>query len=354
MYLSGKVGAQVLSDSEIHAGYAFEDGMFSRMRSWVDVAPWIRLTRVLRILASPAYVGLVAIALVVTVLSGVFQVYDSPVYVGVPVLWLFDSFTDRANWIQWSGGIYQTFFSVAFLLLLWIPVIQCISRGGAALTSGRSLPSARRTVRLTASRLGKSYLVPIVPVLCILTFLAATFLIRVPSLFLDFAVIQFFTGAIIGIVSIPIGILGFGALFAIPLGIVAMVCERDPDAIDSLSRGYEFLFRRPLSLAWYLVVSGVLVYAASYLLGGVGWASSLAVTTITSTVFPDQIQLQAALGMIGLCVVAWLVTLAFALLGGVYLMLRRDACGQEVEDLWEPQPAPSEPLPSLPKEAYES
>lgn len=338
-----------LSDGEIHAGYEFEDGMFSRVRSWVDVAPWIRLVRVLRVLASPVHVGTVTLAWALTLaaFSVVSGKYPDP-RLG------FESLMFQMTRGFLMGAIYEQLLLIAFLLLLWIPVIQVVCRGGACLTSGKNLPSARVSLNLARSRLWKSYLVSIIPVLCILTFLIAAFLIRVPSLLMDSSIVSIISGLIIGVVSIPIGILWFGAFFAIPLGIVAMVCERDPDAFDSLSRGYEFLFRRPLSVIWYAAVSMVLVYFAATLLGGVGWTSSLAVTTIISPVYPDQSQFQAAHGVIGLIVICWPMTLAFGLLGGVYLLLRRDACGQDVEDLWEPTGTPREPVPSLPKEAYES
>ena len=340
-----------LDDGEIHAGYKFEEGMFARLRSWVEVAPWIRLARVLRILASPLYVGLVAIALAltVTIFSGLFQKYRGP-----SSFWQFDSFADQAVQIRVTGGILQLVFFVLFLWLVWIPVIQTVCRGGAALTSGKSLPSAGSSLRLVVSRVWKSYLVPMIPLMCVLTFAFFVFLIRIPSLVLNVQWISMVTGWAIGIASIPIGILGFGALFAIPFGVAAMVNEPAPDPIDSLSRGYEYLFRRPLSLIWYFAVSVVLIFLSGYMFSGVGWATSLVVAAITSAARLDEVQRESAFVVIRLIVSAWQLTLAFGLLGGVYLLLRRDACGQEAEDLWEPPKGPSEPLPSLPREAKES
>jgi hypothetical protein len=45
------------------------------------------------------------------------------------------------------------------------------------------------------------------------------------------------------------------------------------------------------------------------------------------------------------------LTAAWSLLGGVYLLLRYDTGGQEVEDLWQAGPPPEPPLPSIPKQS---
>ena len=42
------------------------------------------------------------------------------------------------------------------------------------------------------------------------------------------------------------------------------------------------------------------------------------------------------------------LTLLWNLVGGVYLLLRYDAGGQEVEDLWQPAPPAKSSLPDLP------
>ena len=62
----------------------------------------------------------------------------------------------------------------------------------------------------------------------------------------------FGTAAIAALLAIPCGVLVFGANFAVPLGWAAMAVEREPDPLDALSRGYEYLYRRPLQLVMYL------------------------------------------------------------------------------------------------------
>ncbi|MCS7468462.1 hypothetical protein NZK35_17555 [Stieleria sp. ICT_E10.1] len=339
-----------MNKSEIHAGYDFESGMFSRMRSWVDVASWIRLTRIPRILASPSHVSVVLIACVVTRTVGSFFLGGR---LGLAPVW------ELHSHIRMLGAIFDTtgplFGSllVAVMLIVWIPVLQFVCRDGAALAAGKPLPRAGRTLRLVGARLGRSLFVPILPCLCIVALLVGVFLIRVPSFVADIPVVSGITGWAIGIAAIPVGILGFGALFAVPLALVAMVCEPTPDPIDSLSRGYESLYRRPLSLIGYVVFSGAVVFLFGLLLGGIGGASVLAAQIVASVISPNGAQFQAAADAITMVVVAWQTTLAFGLLGGIYLLLRSDTGGQEAEDLWEPPAAPVEPLPELPKEAID-
>ena len=171
---------------------------------------------------------------------------------------------------------------------------------------------------------------------------------------LPFGWLSAVTGVMAVGISLPIGILGFGALFAIPLGLIAMVSEPDPDPIDSLSRGYEYLYRRPFSLAWYFVVAGGMVWLAKYLILGIAGTSEIALAIASRLIRIDETMVQSGQVTIMVIVCAWLATLAMGLTGGVYLLLRRDAGGQEVEDFWSPPQESDPPLPELPSEAYQS
>lgn len=340
-----------MTKSEIHSGYEFEEGMFSRMRTWVDVAPWIRLFRVMRILASPTHVGLVAIALVI--IHVLFGSWPWSVLQGYTV---FDLELVGISPLQSAiaeQGLRALMYAVVSLLI-WTPVFQFVARAGASLTAQQQLPPARVTAGIVVSRWWKSYLVPLVPLCCILGFSLLLFLVRIPSFVLPFQWVSTLTGWVIGIGSIPLGILGFGALFAVPLGIVAMACEPDPDPIDSTSRGYEYLYRRPLRLLWYLLVSALVITIAARLLGGVAMVSSVAVAEISSLFRLDTTQIAASHLVIAIVLTSWKIALSFGLLGGIYLLARRDTGGQEVEDFWVPPTKPPPPLPELPDEAYQS
>jgi hypothetical protein len=259
-----------LSESEIHSGYPFEEGMFARMRCWVDVAPWARLARVPRLIASPSYVGLVTVTVGLSRLCyrGCFRPAPQPDSPAEPA--------PSATLLGWpsapptlpEGEIAAVAVFAVLMWILWTPLIQLVARGGASLTAGRGLPSLVTAARALRQRWWMSYLVPLVPWVGAVLLGLGLWLLRLPNLALQPVWVSVGTGWLLGLATLPLGILCFGAAAAIPLGLVAMACEPDPDPIDSLSRGYEYLFRRPLSLVWLALVSTVLSAVAAILLGG--------------------------------------------------------------------------------------
>ena len=149
-------------------------------------------------------------------------------------------------------------------------------------------------------------------------------------------------------IAIPCGILAFGANAAIPLSWAALANERDPDALDSLSRGYEYVFRRPLQLVLYLTISLVIVGVAVLLAIGVSEAAIQICSRLLGFCGTPENMIAATVNLLSHLPVVVLLTSMWSLLGGIYLLLRYDAGGQEVEDLWQPEPTPPPPLPSLP------
>lgn len=339
-----------MDDPEVHAGYEFEEGMFARVRCWVDLFPWVRLTRIPRLLASPAYVITVAIAWAMTSFTFLL-VYEQPI-VDETAFSVEAPATRIWRAIRGADGAANAIY-VLFLIGLWSPVIQIVARGGAGLATGGGLPGFLASCGVVRSRLLQSYAVPFAPWLGAAALALVVWVLRVPG-FLGWPPLSWLVGLGVGCLAIPLGILCFGALFAVPLALAAMVCEPDPDPIDSLSRGYEALFRRPLHFVFYLLFSLVLCSVAAVLLGGVCSAAWLASQAILSIVVPDPIQLRAAAVMIETVYWGWLFTLLFGLLGGTYLLLRFDAGGQEVEDFWHPPQQPPMDLPELPEQAYRS
>lgn len=336
-------------EEQIHAGYEFESGMFARARSWTDLAPWIALIRVLRLLASPFAVASVALAWIVCrvlflsliELNG--RQFPTDPY---RVFWLVFYQLRALTPLTLAG-----FLSVVFVV--WIPVAALMARQGAALTAGCNLPPFGQTVGLLAARWWRCYLIPLVPVACVLVFGVLLFLLRLPSLLLGVELVSTLTGWLMGVLVIPAGLLGFGALVAIPIAIAAVMNEPDADPIDSLSRGYEYLFRRPMHLLWYVLLCLSMGYLVRLLFEGVASASGWIVTGVASVWRPDEALTDAALFVVNAIWAGFQITLQLGLVGGVYLLLRRDAGGQHVEDLWNPEPEPVESLPELPEKAYE-
>ncbi|MFG0262947.1 MAG: hypothetical protein ACF788_11200, partial [Novipirellula sp. JB048] len=170
----------------------------------------------------------------------------------------------------------------------------------------------------------------------------------VASLLPESSVAQFPLALVAAVLAIPCGLLGFGALAAVPLAWSAIVNERDPDLLDALSRGYEYLYRRPLPLLIYSVVAMLLLAVATGLISGVvAVAQGVAMTVLHWTAAPatmgkltQQVLLQIP--------IAAVFALAWSLVGGIYLLIRFDAGGQQVEDLWVPPPATRDSFPNLP------
>lgn len=357
----------MLDDDEIHAGYQYEDGMFSRMRSWVDVFPGLRLARVLRILASPSYVLWVVVACGITRLASILilnlpsrassETIDRTegglgIWLGI---WLGD-WVGLSQWISNTAQSQRLVPLLVFLLIVipvWMLTFQIVSRAGAGLTAGKDLPGFFSSLRICMGRLGWSCLVPLVPITCVIGFSIGLVLICLPSLVLDLPWLSTTTGWLAGLSTIPIGVLAFGSLFAIPFALTAMVVEPTPDPMDSVSRGYEYLYRGSLALAGYGFVVLIFVGVVQILIEGICSSAS----QITAIIFSDywrnhEFPIAAQQG-IAFARLGWMTTMMLASVGGVYLLMRRATCEQEVEDFWEPPIAPSDPLPSLPKETLD-
>jgi len=134
---------------------------------------------------------------------------------------------------------------------------------------------------------------------------------------------------------IAAGVLALGAIFAVPLSWASILTEHDCDTFDALSRGYEYTFRRPLHLVVYLVAAWLIHWVAFHLVQYVcvaGWnvAERLVSMTANGTDLPGITQ-TFVLQIPEL----FSVVMLWSLVGGIYLLLRRDANHQEVEDISE-------------------
>ncbi|MDM4016820.1 hypothetical protein [Roseiconus lacunae] len=341
---------------EIHAGYEFETGMFDRMRSWVDVAPWTRLFRVLRLLASPVYIVMVVMAVWVSMLLGnMLGVELSALY--APMGLIRPEIVPRTVSAPLSM-MSQTSFSLSSLvgvivcLGIWTPVIQVVARAGASLTAARGLPPAGETLRLTWKRLLYSYAVPLLIIATIFFALLGLYALQLPVVLFPHRIVGVTVGWLVGLAAVPVGVLIAGSMVAIPIGWAAMICEKDPDPIDSLSRGFEALFRRPLQLVGYVVLAMLLVALTQWFSSAALAAANFAWMHVPGAMTHAREFQISAIAATASVAVAWCLTLQFGLLGGIYLLLRRDTGGQEVEDFWQPDRMPQAPLPDLPEQAY--
>jgi hypothetical protein len=134
-------------------------------------------------------------------------------------------------------------------------------------------------------------------------------------------------------IAILIGLIAGGAFAAIPLAIAAAVLEKQPDVLDCLSRGYEYLFRRPIYLLFYAICATLLVatvwqlanlvVGAAILIGGWGLQIGSGDRTVPHGFRWLLLRLPPAVAL----------TAGWGQVGAIYLLMRQAANDQEVEDI---------------------
>lgn len=350
--------------------------MLLRSREWIDLFPWLRLLRVLRVAGSPPLLMLTAIVLAIW-LAGQWTIFgltdrqpmrpdlqDNQNRVGVVAEQVATSrWTDLAQWAdlarwtdlaRWADLDQITWSHVGlamWTILIWGPLFLLLARQGGLLTAGRRLMPLGQGVRLAMRRTPASWLTTLIPFLCLIPFMLAAMLVGGISSWLpNFQPFQVLVGLFVALVTLPCGLLAFGAVFAIPISWAALTNERDADPLDSLSRGYEYLFRRPVPLIFYLLISAVLVFIIGGLAtGAASFAAAIATATLSSVHAAEE-SIAMAVSTLNRVADVVAITLAMSLVGGTYLLLRHDAGNQEVEDLWETPPVQRPALPELPKQ----
>lgn len=336
----------------IHRGHDLETGILARARQWTDVFGWIRMARVLRVAGSPPLLFLTGVAmtldrigeaifgsrgfpletawapaLIGRVLEGVIEdlVRLSPAT-------LFVSSSDQ--------GILATIAMAFWSSVVWAPVALVLLRQGALLTAGRSMLGFAYCLTWSLRRTPAALLAAWMPVICA-ALMAAPLLLAgwLSGLTEGSPVLSWLLGSLSLLIAIPAGLLAAGATVAVPLAWAAIANESEPDALDSLSRGYEYLFRRPLQLSGYVAASLIMIIVVT-LLGSAASNMSLAITEDVFTmlqvsdgrladILPAANEMAVALPQLMAFALTW------SLIAACYLLLRRDAGGQEVEDLWQ-------------------
>ena len=193
-----------------------------------------------------------------------------------------------------------------------------LARQGALLTAGRAMVGLKAGALHVIRRSPPAWVAAIAPIACVL---AIGMIIAVLGWLAQLAASVVAVEAVLVILAvlfaIPCGLLAFGALVAVPLGWAALVNEGDPDALDSLSRGYEYLFRRPLQLVLYTVLSlGILVIVGSLASAVASSATHVATNVLELTrVSPRGVLLTEQ--VLQLLPISVMLTLLWSLVGGV-------------------------------------
>ncbi len=239
-------------------------------------------------------------------------------------------------------------------VLLWSLPAMIFARQGALLTAGRSMMGAREVFQLAGSRSLQAWISAIIPLLCVALLVVVIGLIGGMGGFLinligDSLWVRTPIALLLSMIAIPSGILAFGAIVSVPLSWAAIVNEKNPDSLDSLSRGYEYLYRRPVHLAWYFVLCAVLLLVAVFLVWCVCWAG-LGIVEVTLRYLSGRTSLaQDCSRILSLIPIATAFAYSWGLVGSMYLLLRFDAGGQQVEDIWIAPERVHSALPKLPK-----
>ncbi len=318
----GDASVQNGSDAQAFAGYDLETGVLQRVRRWRDAIPALVLIDALRVSGSPLYVGLIWIAI------SIFSFLSLPVSIaisGETTLRLsIDGIDDLRLW--------SLVATIGLILVGTLPA-GLAARGGACYAAGRT-QSFTENGRVVFARWLQLFAIP-------LTLVAIT---------AGLSVAMVSAGAIGRIggngswlveataiaalpIAILIGLIAGGAVAAIPLAIAAAVLEKQPDVLDCLSRGYEYLFRRPIYLLFYAICATLLVatvwqlanlvVGAAILIGGWGLQIGSGDRTVPRGFQWFLLRLPPAVAL----------TACWGQVGAIYLLMRQAANDQEVEDI---------------------
>ena len=338
---------------EVFEGNRLETGVLQRARRWRDAIPVLVLVDAVRVAGSPLCVGMIWLTLGLHhgLLSLDLSRYGIPLtsWIGQPgsqsgFPWSTPPWTDLppvadvppdAGFADSALALTLGLVRFALVGLLWLVPAGIVARAGACYVAGRPQPfswQAREVLR----RWRVLVTVAVLPLLAILVLVVAMALLGCVGRLANFPLLGW-VGGVATLATLPFailaGLLAVGATVAVPLAIVAAAIEKQPDAIDCLSRGYEYLLRRLVHLAIYLLAAGLLVLllvtfgswlaAAAAHLGGFAVRLGSGSESMANSLSGRLAHLPLAIG----------VTAAWGLTGAVYLLLRQAANEQEIEDI---------------------
>jgi hypothetical protein len=320
--------------SDTFSGYDLEAGLLQRVRRWRDALPVLVLLNALRVAGSPLYVGISLIALLFTraILSRGGSTQSVPVtaLTATDQVVMVSPISDFA-WAGLPSGL--DFLHLLAVLAVWTLPAATLARAGACYAAGR-YQTFLQNLSAAGKRLHWLWLIAIVPsafALALSTVMVGIGVVaRAGSIGLWLSEV----GALVALpVAILIGLVAAGSIAAIPLGWAAMVVENRCDVFDSLSRGYEYLLRRPVHLLFYSV--------CSYLLAAICFYLALAVSSAALSITASAVRFGAgdfvsptAYRIVLQCVPhAVGIAAAWGLVGATYLLMRQSANQQEIEDI---------------------
>lgn len=310
--------------SEHFSGHNLEAGLLQRARSWRDVLPPLVMLQSLRVSGSPIYLTLsLATIIVLSGLNGARwdgEIHDPLRFVrSLPSL--VPATLDNLGWMVVSA------------LIAMIPIALTM-RAGALYAAGRDSESLTANFKIVGRSAVTLLFVLLLPTACISGLLvpvaALAVLAHIPSIGL--LLTEAFAVFVVPF-AILIGLVAAGSVIAIPLAWASVTIEKRRDAFDALSRGYEYLYRRPIQTLLYLAISGGLAVLLGWIATAVAYAGAVIVGRLFALVSGDEplpMVIRVVLSDLPLAV---MMTTLWATLGAVYLLLRKDANQQEIEDI---------------------
>ena len=322
--------------SQSFSGHDIETGLLQRVRTWRDLFPPLVLIHALRACGSPIYVGLSLVTVVAAsaiLTRGNLDVARVTDYWWQWFVWpslVADVTSEFRNRLSSRTAAVEAAFAAAVML---VP-LAIIARVGAIYAAGRESDRGIDPFRFVARRSGSLFVAAILPVVCVCG-------LAVPLMLLALAARVPTAGSwlseLLAVFLVPlvvlIGLIAAGAVPALPIAWSAIAIEKKQDPFDALSRGFEYVYRRPVHTLFYVI----LCWALAELMTAMARAVAIVAALISTEVYslgssgqplPYVIRLVLAYLPLAVGVVSWAATL-----GATYLLLRRDANQQEIEDI---------------------
>jgi len=319
------VDAIIRTMTEKFTGHDIEAGLLQRLRSWRDVLPPLILFQSLRVCGSPIYLSLSLISVIAIsaiVAHGSISTEISKPSIANPI----DLTIAPIGWTR----LVELF---AVVVVGMVPAAMTM-RAGAIYAAGRDAEHSLVGLKVTSGRAVAMLLVLVLPLVCTLGLAVPVALLamvdRIPTIgdWITEAV-----GLLIAPLVLLMGLVCAGAIIAIPLGWASLSIEKRVDPFDALSRGYEYLYRRPVQVALYLGTNIFIAMFLTWMAQWVAYASAVLGGTVYSLAAGGETLPLAIRVVLAHFPIAVWMTSFFAVLGGIYLLLRKDANDQEIEDI---------------------
>ncbi len=332
--------------SDTFSGHDLETGLLQRVRRWRDALPVLVLLDALRVAGSPLYVGLSLVAVLITrgiVMGagptgvGPLDAVASVVADGMSLTHPLDPLAVGLGVVsdfRWIGVVYWTdFLRLLALIALWSVPATTIARAGACYAAGReqSFVENATLAMKRAHWVVVTAAAPVAGVLGLSTVMLAVGLVaRAGQVGLWLAEI----GAVLALpIVILMGLIAAGSFAAVPLAWAALVIEKRCDMFDSLSRGYEYLYRRPVHLLFFGGCGYALV-GITFLLGIAVSSAAVVLGTLAANMGSGGQSVPYAFAVIvGHLPLAVASAALWGLVGAIYLLMRQAANQQEIEDI---------------------